>query len=304
MIKRYSFDDVKRWKRDGAVVLKNLFTLEEIKTVHDDIAVVFQGKKGSTPIIKKHSGPPETVAEQFLNFENIPFDCSSALNLIGVHQQLISLAREALGTKYVRLYQSQAWAKFAGETDFEQSFHCDYGNHTLTVPSNDVTKNSITFLMYFSDVTEMHGPTHYVTRSDSNKISKSSEIFLNHSDNKKLQKLLSKYEKSTAGPAGTVFAYGIDVFHRATNITLNRGYRFAVTSCFKKAGNDSIGYTAWPYHQNKPWNIIFENASPEQLNCFGVPMPGDSFWTDDALKLASLRYPNWNMKEYERKAKK
>jgi len=70
---------------------------------------------------------------------------------------------------------------------------------------------------------------------------------------------------------------------------------------WKKAGNDTIGFTAWPYHQQKPWNIIFENASPEQLNCFGVLLLGDSFWDDDTIKLANLRYSGWNMSDYKQR---
>ena len=71
-----------------------------------------------------------------------------------------------------------------------------------------------------------------------------------------------------------------------------------MTSCFKKAGNDAIGYTAWPWHFNKPWHKIFEHATPEQLNCFGVPLPGDPFWTEQTTSLAKLRYPKWDMSEY------
>ena len=74
-----------------------------------------------------------------------------------------------------------------------------------------------------------------------------------------------------------------------------------MTSCFKKAGNDAIGYTAWPWHFNKPWHKIFEYATPEQLNCFGVPLPGDRFWTKETMNLAKLRYPKWDMSEYKSK---
>ena len=302
MAKHYSNSDVEEWRKEGAVLIKEIFSSKEIESVHDDIEKVFGYKKGRLPKTKNY-GSPDTIGDQFLNFENIPFDCSPALNLIGVHPQLIRLAKDALNTNDVRLYQSQAWAKFSGETDFEQSFHCDYGNHTLTVPSKEITKNSITFLMYFSDVTEEHGPAHYVTRTDSEKIERLSEKFLESSFQNSLQKLLAPFERTTAGAAGTIFAYGIDIFHKATNITKPGAYRYAVTSCFKKAGNDTIGYTAWPYHQQKPWNIIFENASPDQLNCFGVPMPGNPFWNNDTIRLAKLRYPKWDMTEYKRKIK-
>ena len=94
-------------------------------------------------------------------------------------------------------------------------------------------------------------------------------------------------------------AYGIDVFHRGTNLTEPGGYRYAMTACFKKAGNDAIGYTAWPWHFAKPWHIIFEHATPEQLNCFGVPLPGDPFWTEETLSLTKLRYPKWDVSKYK-----
>ena len=242
----------------------------------------------------------KTTLEQFKNFENIPFDCSSSLNLISVHPDLIEFARQALKTNDVRLYQAQAWAKFTGEADFDQAFHCDFGNHTLTVPSRDECLNSITFIIYFSDVTEAHGPTHYVNRTDSDNCGGMNR-FLNKREDLEFQKELIKFERSAAGPAGTLLAYGIDVFHRGTNLTEPNGYRYAMTSCFKKAGNDAIGYTAWPWHFNKPWHKIFEHATPEQLSCFGVPLPGDPFWTEETMTLAKLRYPRWDMSEYTSK---
>ena len=45
----------------------------------------------------------------------------------------------------------------------------------------------------------------------------------------------------------------------------------------------------------------FYNATPEQLNCFGIPLPGDSFWNNNTIRLANLRYPGWDMAEYKEK---
>ena len=313
MTNRYTDKHIETWRKEGAVVVPEFFKEEEIKEIVADFEVVFpDGKAEAKALNKKQKGEVgiklplqlsgnkmgKTTMEQFRNFENIPFDCSSALNLISVHPSLINFARSALKTNEVRLYQSQAWAKFTGEADFDQAFHCDFGNHTLTVPSEDECLNSITFIIYFTDVSEAHGPTHYVNRSDSKSFD-GMKRFLKHREDLEHQKELKKFERSAAGPAGTLLAYGIDVFHRGTNLTKPEGYRYAMTSCFKRAGNDSIGYTAWPWHFAKPWNIIFENASPDQLSCFGVPKPGDSFWTQETLSVAQLRYPNWNMEQYK-----
>ncbi len=309
---RFSDAHVDTWRKEGAVVVPEFFNDKEIKDVTKDFEIIFPGRIAEDKALNKKkkgefgnklplqlSGEPmgKTTMDQFKNFENIPFDCSSSLNLIAVHPSLIEFARSALKTNDVRLYQAQAWAKFTGEADFDQAFHCDFGNHTLTVPSQDECLNSITFIIYFTDVKEEHGPTHYVNRTDSNGF-EGMKRFLKNREDVDHQKELRRFERSAAGPAGTLLAYGIDVFHRGTNLTEPGGYRYAMTSCFKKAGNDSIGYTSWPWHFTKPWQNIFENATPDQLNCFGVPMPGDPFWNEETLSLAQLRYPNWNMSEY------
>lgn len=310
---RYDIEHVETWRQEGAVVVPKFFTQKEITEVITDFEVIFPGRKAEAEALNKKSKGEvgnklplqlsgkemgKTTVEQFRNFENIPFDCSQALNLIAVHPSLIKFARSALNTDEVRLYQAQAWAKYTGEADFDQAFHCDFGNHTLTVPSADERLNSITFIIYFTEVTEAHGPTHYVKRSDSKNFD-GLKRFLQHREDLSHQQELKKFERSSAGPAGTLLAYGIDVFHRGTNLTAPGGFRYAVTSCFKKAGNDAIGYTAWPWHFGKPWHKIFETATPDQLSCFGVPVPGDDFWTEETLSLAQLRYPNWDMKEYK-----
>ena len=309
---RFSDAHVDTWRKEGAVVVPEFFNDKEIKDVTKDFKKIFPGRKAEDKALNKKkkgefgnklplqlSGEPmgKTTMDQFKNFENIPFDCSSSLNLIAVHPSLIEFARSALKTNDVLLYQAQAWAKFTGEADFDQAFHCDFGNHTLTVPSQDECLNSITFIIYFTDVTEEHGPTHYVNRTDSNGF-EGMKRFLKNREDVDHQKELRRFERSPAGPAGTLLAYGIDVFHRGTNLTEPGGYRYAMTSCFKKAGNDSIGYTSWPWHFTKPWQNIFEHATPDQLSCFGVPMPGDPFWTEETLSLTQLRYPKWNMSEY------
>jgi hypothetical protein len=90
-----------------------------------------------------------------------------------------------------------------------------------------------------------------------------------------LQAALRQHERSAAAPAGSLFVYGIDIYHRGTNLTAPGGHRYVMTVCFKNARNAAINYVAWPFHHRKPWEHIFDHASPEQLACFGVQRPGD-----------------------------
>ena len=289
------------WEKEGGVLIEDFFSPNEVQAVAADFARVFDNtitrdKPGKIPAkATSPDKPPSFHPKQFKNFAAIPFDCSPALNLIGVHPALMAFARAALKTPNIHLYQCQAWAKFTGEADYNQPLHCDFANHTLTVPSENAAKNSVTILCYFSDVSEAHGPMHYVTRTDSAAVAGPEAAFSADPD---LQEKLLPLCRSSAAPAGSIFPYGIDVYHRGTNLTASKGHRYAVMACFKAAGNDRIGYHAWPFHHTQPWANIFDYATPDQLTCFGVAPPGDAFWTQVSLDRAQVRYPNWDLTPY------
>lgn len=294
---RFSAEQVAAWRRDGGVLIERFFTADEVSAVHADFIKVFGRNAGADEALVKRA-PGESGKfnpAQFATFAAIPFDCSPALNLIGVHPELIRFAREALETEHVHIYQCQAWAKYTGDADYEQPLHTDFSNHTLTVPAEDVRENSVTILCYFTDVTEAHGPMHYVTRPDSEPVAPPEAIYRGDPD---LQEKLLPLERSSAAPAGSIFPYSIDVYHRGTNLTAPGGYRFAVMACFKRADNDAIGYHAWPYHHTQPWANVFDHATPDQLTCFGVHPPGHPFWTPVTLERAAARYPNWDLRPY------
>ena len=301
MTERFKPEHLEAWRRDGGVSIRDFFTPEEVAAVVADFELVFGRTEGAAEgMVKKKNGEVGKFNEaQFATLESGPFECSPALNLIGVHPALISFARQALRAPDVHLYQCQAWAKFTGDADYDQPFHCDYVNHTLTAPSEDESLNSITILCYFSDVTEAHGPAHYVSRPDSAKVcGPEATLTTNPEAQALLQQQLRRYERSSAAPAGSIFPYTTDVFHRGTNMTAPHGHRYALMTCFRAARDDSIAFTAWPFHHRKPWNRIFDHATPEQLACFGVQPPGDPFWTDLTLHRAQVRYPNWDLTPY------
>lgn len=298
---RFTNEHLETWRREGAVLIESFFTPDEVAAVQADFVRVFKRTGGADEaLVKRRPGEAGKFnPAQFTDIQPVPVDCSPALNLIGVHPAIVAFAKAALNTSHVHVYQCQAWAKYTGDADYDQPLHCDFPNHTLTVPSEDVTKNSITILCYFSDVSEAHGPMHYVTRTDSAKIAEPTETFQHDPARAAVvQRELAKHERTSAAEAGAVVPYAIDVFHRGTNMTAPGGHRFALMTCFKKAGDESIGFHAWAFHHMKPWAKIFDNATPEQLACFGVPLPGDKFWTETTIARAQARYPNWDMRSY------
>jgi hypothetical protein len=298
---RFTAQHLETWRCEGGVLIERFFTPAEVAAVVADFELVFGRTQGASEALdKKRAGQVGRFhPTQFTGIQPVPIECSPALNLIGVHPALIAFAKAALCTDDVHVYQCQAWAKFTGESDYDQPFHADFANHTLTVPAEDARLNSVTILCYFTDVTEAHGPAHYVARTDSAKVG-GPELSLSRDAavHESLQNALKPYARSTASPAGSVFPYSIDVYHRGTNLTAAHGRRYALMTCFKAASNDAIGFHAWAFHHTKPWDRIFDHATPEQLACFGVPRPGHAFWTPLTLQRAQTRYPNWNMSAY------
>ncbi|MEM9376050.1 MAG: phytanoyl-CoA dioxygenase family protein [Pseudomonadota bacterium] len=304
MAQRHMHDQVEEWTRNGAVLLQDFLTAEEVQPCFEDMRALY-GDRAPTDRNARQDDHGDQVGafhfDQFRNNEDMPFNCSPALNLLGLHPALIAMAKAALGTDDVRLYQSHTWAKYTGAADYEQPFHCDFKNHTLTVPSDAPSGRTINYMIYLTDVTEAHGAISYVPLSDSDPITGPNRAMFLDTD-VETQKRLQSVERRGVGGAGTIFAYGIDVYHRGMNLTAPGGYRYTLTASYKAAGNDMIGWSAWPHAFLKPWHLIINNATPEQLACLGIPRPGDTFWTERTLTRAQLRWPDWDLTPYRHAA--
>ena len=297
MSARYQQQHIETWRNDGAVVLPNFFAPDEIAPVYADYARLYGYEgAGDGNTLSIDNGQPSGAfhPKQFKNIDTLPYDGGVAMNLLSLHPALIELASQLLGNQPVQLYQSHTWAKFTGEADYEQPFHCDYGNHTLTVPAEHVTQRTVNFVLYLSDVTDALGAMHYVTKSASDTVLGPRAITAPI----EFQAALRAQQYSAAAPAGSIVAYGIDTFHRGTNMTEPNGLRYTMTVSFKQAGNANIGFHVWQQAAARPWHRVMNHATPTQLTCLGIPAPGDSFWTPLTLHQCQNRWPDWDMSEY------
>ena len=297
---RFTSDHVNEWRRDGFTIIPGFFSEAEIAPIVADFEQLYAARgKGEGVGSELNRKKPGSIGVfdpgQFLNIDSLPYNASPAINLISLHPAVIAFAKSLLGVPQVHLYQSHTWAKYTGEADYDQGFHCDFGNHTLTVPSDDHEARTVDFIFYLTDVTNAHGALHYVTKSDASTALGPGAVT---APDKQAQLALKSLERSAAGPAGTLVAHGIDTFHRGTNLTAPNGHRFTMTVAYKAAGNEMIGFHVWQQAANRPWHILFEHATPEQLACLGVPAPGAAFWTERTLRLSQERWPNWDWRAY------
>jgi ectoine hydroxylase-related dioxygenase (phytanoyl-CoA dioxygenase family) len=297
---RFSTEHVEQWREEGFVIIEHFFGQDEYEPVVQDFETLYPdaGKAdgaGSARQLKEMQDIRSNRALQFQNIHVLPYEASRAINLISLHPELIAFARALLGVSDVRLYQSHTWAKYTGEADYEQEFHCDYGNHTLLVPSDTPEHRSVDFVLYFTDVTKEHGALRYVTKPDVLELlGRAALSALSESE----QAALREKERAVVVPAGSLVAHGIDTLHRGSNLTAPNGRRLSITVGYKAAGNDQIGFHVWQATRNRPWHCVLDHAAPEQLECLGIPKPGDPFWTKRTLELTQARWPGWDMRPY------
>ena len=70
-----------------------------------------------------------------------------------------------------------------------------------------------------------------------------------------------------------------------------------MTVSFKAAGNSQIGFHVWQFAPDRPWQLILNHASPEQLQCLVYHCLGMSLDTR-TLALTQARWPDWDMSAY------
>tara|TARA_E500000331_G_scaffold301456_2_gene302882 strand:- start:2920 stop:3834 length:915 start_codon:yes stop_codon:yes gene_type:complete len=296
---RFTPKHIDQWREDGFVIIPDFFKSEEIAPVLKDYEMLYQdrapAKKGARALNFKEEGAIGAVkGDQFQNIDSLPYAASPAINLISLHPELIAFAHGLLEVDQVHLYQCHTWAKFTGEADYDQEFHCDFYNHTLTVPGDLPQQRTVDFILYITDVHDDLGALHYVTKPDARQVIGEDTVYLKP----ELQMALKKKERSGAGFSGTLLAHSIDTFHRGTNLTRPEGRRYTMTAGYKRAGNDHIGFHVWQSRGAPGFDVFFEHATPEQLFCLGVPLPGDPFWTERTLRLSQVRWPDWDISEY------
>ncbi|MGE0623474.1 MAG: phytanoyl-CoA dioxygenase family protein [Pseudomonadales bacterium] len=296
--RRFTSADIERWRTDGFAIVPGFFSAEEIAPIEADYERLYGDRRPSATEVMSRKADGQIGSfdrHQFLNVDTLPYDGSVAMNLLSLHPALMDFARAALGVSDVHLYQSHTWAKFTGEADFDQPFHCDFVNHTLTVPSDEPYRRTIDFIVYLTDVTDGHGALHYVTKPNAYELLGDGALGASTAE---AQAALKARERSAAAPAGTLVAHGIDTFHRGTNLTLKGAHRYTMTIGYKAAGNDQIGFHVWQFAAGRNWAPILANGSPEQLAALGIPRPGDAFWTPRTLALTQARWPDWNMQPW------
>ena len=155
---RFSQEHIRQWREDGFCIIENFFTKEEYLPLLSDFEKLYgsvappPGQDEALVVSPDDENLQKLKSDGFKIMDTLPYDGSAELNLISLHPQLIAFAKALLGVDGEHMYQSHTWAKYTGLADYEQTFHCDFNNHTLTCPAEAEELRTVDFIFYLTDV--------------------------------------------------------------------------------------------------------------------------------------------------------
>ena len=230
------------------------------------------------------------TSNPFAGLANFPW-ASPELNRLVAHPRILAIVRQILGVDDIRLYKGELWAKYAGNTDYDQHHHRDFGNHTLVVPSVERRWMQVTTFTYLCDVDDHNGATAAVPKRYSAHIP---------SANARPSPASSRDREVLAcGKVGTTLVYSTEVFHRATSLTDPDASRFTVLADYKAADATWTNKHTFGHLGQYPEMIEFvTNADPDTRTLIDIPAPGHPYWTDQTIADMEVRYPGIDMAPY------
>jgi len=276
-----------RFQTDGFVLVPDLLAA-------DELAVMQEGVWLNVPSPDQYFADPAAYTHltnnPFAGLTNFPW-ASPELNRLVAHPRILSIVRQILGVDDIRLYKGELWAKYAGNTDYDQHHHRDFGNHTLVVPSTQRQWMQVTTFIYLCDVDECNGATAVVPKRYS------ADIPLGRRGTEPGE--LRDKEVLACGRAGTVLFYSTEVFHRGTSLKSPTASRFTVLADYKAADAPWINKHAFGHLGQHPAMIEFvTNVDPATRTLIDVPAPGHPYWTEQTIDDMEVRYPGIDMAPY------
>ena len=126
MSQKFTDAHVHEWRETGFVIVEDFFDAEEIAPILGDFETLYADRGAGPGVgVEKNVKKPGEIGDshprQFLNFDQMPYPASPAINLISMHPGLIAFAKALLGVPLVHCYQSHTWAKYTGEADYAQA---------------------------------------------------------------------------------------------------------------------------------------------------------------------------------------
>jgi hypothetical protein len=215
------------------------------------------------------------------------------LSRLCVDRRLLSLAGALLGSPPL-LAQWRFWIRYPSEGYQDQDLHIDYMNHTLVVPDHRPLFRYVEFIVYLTDIGPSDAPTFVVDATKARHLP-----LVPYKRERSAEQDLYGHERPVLAPAGSVFAFASDTWHRGSAYRAESGFRAALHLAYRTVaapwnGNSVIherAYSEW-------FDAMLSGLGSDQYSALGFPSPDSSYWTPDTIEAVCRRYPNIDLAGY------
>lgn len=318
--RRISKVDIDHLVTHGYVVIEDFLTPAELKSCRVCLGQYF-------PSPDRYFAAPGRYA-RLPSYIEFPFS-GDALNIVSTHPELIAFLESLLGTAELRLAESRLQAKYAGsdpadgtggavEADgadgadgADEMMHCDaWGPNQLVYPRDDGYFRQVPMILYYSDVTEDHGPTYVVSQQltkDMPLLSQSPSPaegpavpYVTHTCEAAPE--LYANARPVLAPAGALLVMSGRTFHRGSAMRGPRAARFVHFITYRANAATWMSAQGWPpaspRANSRQLQTFIVNASPRQREMLGFPPPGHPYWNGETIAGVRRRYPGIDVSPY------
>ncbi|MEM7098406.1 MAG: phytanoyl-CoA dioxygenase family protein [Pseudomonadota bacterium] len=292
MTGRFQQKDIDHYHAHGYVLLENFLSDQELTQIQTDLDGVIPGwRQAVDPTLPRPDG--WQAPREFYSNKRFPFTCSS-LNEMTFHPELLRFAETVCGHRDFFCDQSDLTYKCKGHRrDSDQPMHMDFGNHTLVYPSSNPKYWQVTYLVYYTDVTDMHAPTAIVPWGHYK-----DEVHWPILHTPKERPDLYEREIMATVPAGSVLAYSTLTYHRGTAFKGDVG-RVGHFVSYSPKDCPWVGIVSWPGQAaSDDYHTWVESSSEQERELLGFPPPGHDYWTPETVRGTQARFPKLDMSPY------
>jgi hypothetical protein len=112
-------EQLDQFRTDGFVLVPDLVTGDELAKMQEG---VWQNVPSPAQYFADPTAYTHLTDNPFAGLTNFPW-ASPHLNRLVAHPRILSIVRQVLGVDDIRLYKGELWAKYAGNTDYDQHHH-------------------------------------------------------------------------------------------------------------------------------------------------------------------------------------
>lgn len=293
---RVTQEHIAEFERHGYVLIRGFLTAQELQDCQRSAARYFPDSDELAATPERYAGLRKVVS--------FPF-AEKTFNRITVHPELLAFLAITYRGARLRLGESALQVKYGTryETGIDQPLHNDtWGKKSLAYPRDDGVHRQTFMILYYTDVTEGHAPTHIVSQEHTrgmDLLTDDGETLRTPEDHPEL------YEKEVPihADAGSLLIFTGSTLHRGTAMTSETGRRLAHFITYHAAQATWMENLRWPSGERPRPDAhtlrrFIEEARPEERELIGFPSVEDSYWNSMTLRGMAARYPKMDMNPY------